>query len=44
MLGFDRVHAQPLAECGDVDLGRLRRLIAGGCDLCTVDWAGSLWW
>jgi hypothetical protein len=31
----DRVHARLLTECENIDLGRVRRLIAGGRDLLT---------
>jgi hypothetical protein len=35
-LGFGRAESEMLAECGDVDLGRVRTLAAGGCDLATI--------
>jgi hypothetical protein len=36
MLGFDLLNAELLAECGHVDLGQVRALIAAGCDRPTA--------
>jgi hypothetical protein len=35
-LGFSGAHAEILAECRDVDLGRVRSMVAAGCGLGTV--------
>ena len=35
-LGFERADAALLADCAYVDLGRVRGLVGGGCDLDTA--------
>jgi hypothetical protein len=35
-LGFDRADAALLADCAHVDLGRVRALVGGGCELATA--------
>ena len=35
-LGFGEAESDLLAECGDVDLGRVRSLAAAGCDCATL--------
>lgn len=36
LLGFDLLNSELLAECGHVDLGQVRALIAAGCDRSTA--------